>query len=61
VALTISAMSTLTSISASFGTGLMMGGPAICVWGWIGERRPGTSARTRSWEERAAGRGPTVR
>ncbi|GBF99453.1 amino-acid permease [Raphidocelis subcapitata] len=35
VALTISAMSTLTSISASFGTGLMMGGPAICVWGWI--------------------------
>lgn len=35
VALTISAMSTLTSISASFYQGLIYGGPAVCVWGWI--------------------------
>ena len=37
VALTISAMSILTSISASFATGLTYGGPAVCVWGWVGE------------------------
>lgn len=36
VALTISAMSTLTSISASFYMGLSYGGPAVCVWGWVG-------------------------
>lgn len=35
VALTISAMSTLTSISASMGTGLRFGGSAVCVWGWV--------------------------
>lgn len=35
VALTISAMSVLTSVTASFGTGLFYGGPAVCVWGWL--------------------------
>ncbi|KAI8472838.1 MAG: amino acid/polyamine transporter I [Monoraphidium minutum] len=35
VALTISAMSTLTSVSASFYYGLAFGGPAVCIWGWI--------------------------
>ncbi|KAF8069535.1 BAT1 [Scenedesmus sp. PABB004] len=36
ITLTISAMSVLTSITASFGTGLTYGGPVVCVWGWIG-------------------------
>lgn len=30
-------MSILTSISASFATGLSYGGPVVCIWGWIGE------------------------
>jgi hypothetical protein len=34
-AITISAMSVLTSITASFSTGLTYGGPVVCVWGWI--------------------------
>lgn len=34
--ITISAMSVLTSISASFATGLTYGGPAVCIWGWLG-------------------------
>eukprot|EP00775_Hariotina_reticulata_P010837 gene10837-10993_t len=28
-------MSVLTSITASFGTGLTYGGPVVCVWGWV--------------------------
>jgi hypothetical protein len=42
VALTISAMSTLTSISASFYVGLTYGGPAVCIWGWVGEQHAQT-------------------
>lgn len=35
-AVTISAMSVLLSVYASFYTGLYYGGPAVMVWGWIG-------------------------
>eukprot|EP00775_Hariotina_reticulata_P000773 gene773-1085_t len=28
-------MSVLTSITASFSTGLTYGGPVVCVWGWV--------------------------
>lgn len=35
-AVTISAMSVLLSVTASFGTGLTYGGPVVIIWGWIG-------------------------
>ncbi|KAG2482254.1 hypothetical protein HYH03_018798 [Edaphochlamys debaryana] len=35
LAVTISSMSVLLSITGSFGTGLTFGGPVVCLWGWI--------------------------
>ncbi|GLI62318.1 hypothetical protein VaNZ11_004926 [Volvox africanus] len=34
VAVTVSSMSVLLSITGSFGTGLSYGGPVVCLWGW---------------------------
>lgn len=35
VAVTITAMSVLLSVSGSFSIGLTYGGPVVCLWGWI--------------------------
>ncbi|MEW5314313.1 MAG: hypothetical protein WDW38_005821 [Sanguina aurantia] len=35
ISVTISAMSVLLSITSSFGTGLLYGGPVVCLWGWL--------------------------
>ncbi|PNH06511.1 Amino-acid permease BAT1 [Tetrabaena socialis] len=35
VAVTVSSMSVLLSITGSFATGLTYGGPVACVWGWF--------------------------
>ncbi|EFJ50420.1 amino acid carrier 3 [Volvox carteri f. nagariensis] len=34
VAVTVSSMSVLLSITGSFATGLTYGGPVVCLWGW---------------------------
>ncbi|GFR47638.1 hypothetical protein Agub_g9380 [Astrephomene gubernaculifera] len=34
VAVTVSSMGVLLSITGSFGTGLTYGGPVVCLWGW---------------------------
>ncbi|MEW5305595.1 MAG: hypothetical protein WDW36_008127 [Sanguina aurantia] len=35
ISVTLSAMSVLISITSSFQTGLLYGGPVVCLWGWL--------------------------